>query len=68
MLVVGVAWLLTRRARLGWLSILGTLVLIPVPIALAFANVESGVQQIILFLLAAIVGAGIILAGRPLRD
>jgi hypothetical protein len=67
-LVVGIAWLLTRRARLGWLSILGTLVLIPVPIALAFANVESGVQQIILFLLAGIVGAGIILAGRPLRD
>lgn len=67
-LFVGVAWLLTRRARLGWLSLLGALVLIPVPIALAFANVESGVQQIILFLLAGIVGAGIILAGRPLRD
>jgi len=64
----GIAWLLARRARLGWLSLLGTLVLIPVPTALAFANVESGVLQIVMYLLSGIVGAGIILAGRPLRD
>ena len=64
----GIAWLLARRARVGWLSLLGTLVLIPTPIALQFANVESGIIQIVMYLLAGIVGAVIILAGRPLRD
>lgn len=64
----GIAWLLARQARLGWLSLLGTLVLIPVPIALVFVNVESGVIQIVMYLLSGLVGAGIILAGRPLRD
>lgn len=67
-LVVGVAWLLARRAKLGWLSLLGTLVLIPVPTAFVYAGVESGVVQIVMFLLSGIVGAGIILAGRPWRD
>lgn len=65
---VGVGWLLTRGARLGWLSILGTLVLIPIPIAFQFAGFESGVVQIVMYLLSGIVGAGIILAGRPLQD
>lgn len=64
----GIAWLLARRARVGWLSLLGTLILIPVPTALTFANVESGIIQIVMYLLAGIVGAVIILAGRPLRD
>lgn len=64
----GVAWLLARRAGLGWLALLGTLLLIPVPIALQFGGVESGVIQIVMFVLSGIVGAGIVLAGRPLRD
>lgn len=67
-LVVGIAWLLARGARLGWLSLLGTLVLIPVPLMLAFANAEAGVIPIVMFLLSAVVGAGIIAAGRPARD
>lgn len=67
-LFVGVAWLISRRAKLGWLSLLGTVVLIPLPMAFAFANVESGVSQILMFLLSGLVGAGIILAGRPFRD
>jgi hypothetical protein len=67
-LFVGIAWLLARRARLGWLTLLGTLVLIPTPIALQFASMESGIILIVMFLLSGIVGAGIILAGRPLRD
>jgi hypothetical protein len=65
---VGVAWLLSRRAGLGWLSLLGTLLLIPVPTALLFAGVESGAIQIVMYLICGIVGVGIILAGRPLRD
>lgn len=67
-LFVGVAWLLARRARRGWLALLATLILIPVPFSLALAGVEAGIQQIILLLLAAIIGVGIIVAGRPLRD
>lgn len=67
-LVVGVAWLLSRRAGAGWLALLGALVLVPVPIALALNGVESGVAQIVLFALAAAVGLGIIAGGRPLRD
>jgi len=64
----GIAWLLARRAGVGWLALLGTLLLIPVPVALQFANVESGVIQIVLYLLSGLVGAGIVLAGRPFRD
>jgi hypothetical protein len=64
----GIAWLLARRARVGWIALLGTLILIPVPTALQFAGVESGITQIVMYLLSGIVGAGIILAGRPLRD
>lgn len=67
-LVVGIAWLLSRRARLGWLSLLGVLVLIPIPTALAFGGVDSGLTQITMFALSAVVGGGIIAAGRPLRD
>ena len=64
----GIAWLLARGARLGWLSLLATLILIPVPTAMVFANAESGVVQIVMYLLSGIAGAAIILAGRPLRD
>ena len=67
-LVVGVAWLLTRRARLGWLSLLGTLILIPVPIALQFAGAQGYAINLVMFVLSGLVGAAIILAGRPLRD
>ena len=64
----GVSWLLARGARLGWLSLLATLILIPIPTALQFQAVESGIIQIVMYLLCGIVGAGIILAGRPFRD
>ena len=67
-LVVGIAWLLSRGARLGWLSLLGTVVLIPLPVTMMLANAENGVVQIVMFLLSGLVGAGIILAGRPWRD
>ena len=64
-LFVGAGWLIARGAKLGWLSILGTLVLIPLPIAFQFAGVENGIVQLVMYLLCGIVGAGIILAGRP---
>ncbi len=63
----GIAWLLARGARLGWLTLLATLILIPIPTAFVFAGVESGIVQIVMYLLCGIVGVGIILAGRPLR-
>lgn len=67
-LLVGVAWLLVRRARLGWLALLGALLLSPVPWALVMAGVDSVLTQLVMLALSAIVGAGILLAGRPWRD
>ena len=67
-LLVGAAWLLVRRARLGWLALLGALLLSPVPWALLMAGVESVLTQLLMLALSAIVGAGILLAGRPWRD
>lgn len=67
-LFVGIAWLLARRAKLGWLALLATLLLIPVPTALWIAGVEAAVVQLVMYLLSGVVGAGIILAGRPFRD
>lgn len=68
-LFVGVAWLLSRRARLGWLAILGVVVLVPLPMLLVqFAHISAGTSTLILLTLSGIIGAGIILAGRPLRD
>lgn len=66
-LVVGVAWLLGRRARLGWLSLIAVVVLIPLPAMFVLNGIEAGVIQIVMFAVSAIVGAGIIAAGRPWR-
>lgn len=67
-LLVGIAWLLTRRAKLGWLVLLATLVLVPIPIALTIAGADAALVQIVMILLSGLVGAGIIAAGRPWRD
>lgn len=67
-LVIGIAWLIVRRARLGWLALLGVVVLAPVPYLLTFAGVESAIVQILMFVLSALVGAGILAAGRPWDD
>lgn len=67
-LLVGIAWLLVRRARFGWLSLLAVLLLIPGPYAMTLAGVEVGIQLLLMHTLAALVGAGILLAGRPWRD
>lgn len=64
-LVVGVGWLLCRPARLGWLSLLGTIVLVPVPQALTVAGAESGVVGLVMFALCALVGAGVVAGGKP---
>jgi len=68
LLAVGAGWLVVRRARLGWLALLAALVLIPVPYLLVLSNVPSIITQIVSLTLSAVVGAGIIAAGRPLRD
>ncbi len=67
-LLVGIAWLLVRRARLGWLALLGVIVLSPVPQWLVLANVDTGVVQLVMFALSAVVGAAILAAGRPWAD
>lgn len=68
LLAVGAGWLIVRRARVGWLALLAALILIPVPYLLVLSNVPSVITQIVSLTLSAVVGAGIIAAGRPLRD
>lgn len=68
LLGIGAAWLIVRSARLGWLTLLGAFVLVPVPYLMAMSNIPSVINQVVALLLSAIIGAAIILAGRPLRD
>ncbi len=67
-LLVGVAWLISRRARAGWLAILAVAVLIPLPFVLALNGVEAGLMMIALYGVSAVIGGGIIAASRPWRD
>lgn len=67
-LLVGAAWLLARGARLGWLALLAVVVLSPVPFWLVTAGADAGVVPLVMYALTALVGAGILLAGRPWRD
>jgi len=67
-LLVGIAWLLVRRARLGWLSLLAVVILSPLPQWLVMAGVDSALIQLTMLAVSALVGAGILAAGRPWRD
>jgi hypothetical protein len=68
LVAIGAAWLIVRSARVGWLSLIAAFVLIPVPYLLMLASIPSIITQIVSLTLSAIIGAGIIVAGRPLRD
>jgi hypothetical protein len=68
LLAIGAAWLIVRSARLGWLTLLAVFVLVPVPYLMAMNNIPSVINQVVALLLSAIIGAAIILVGRPLRD
>ena len=65
---IGAAWLIVRAARIGWLALIAAFVLIPVPYTLVLANIPSIITQMVVLALSAIIGAAIIIAGRPLRD
>lgn len=67
-LVVGAAWLLIRRAGSGWLALLGTLLLVPIPTMLALSSIDFGTVSLVMYGLCGIAGAVIIAAGRPWRD
>ena len=67
-LTVGAGWLIVRYARLGWLALLLTAVLVPLPYAFAFAGATSVVSQMVLLVVLGIVGAVILLVGRPWRQ
>lgn len=66
-LSVGAGWLIARGARLGWLALLLTVVLIPIQFVFAMAAVGGVISQIVVLVVSAIIGAVIIAAGRPLR-
>jgi hypothetical protein len=63
----GVAWLIVSRAKLGWLSLLLTGVLIPVPFWMTLAGVSAGWIQFVLLPLCAVIGIVILVSGRPSR-
>ena len=65
---VGAAWLLARAAGVRWLTLLATLILLPLPFVLAFQNVDPALIQFVMLGLSAVIGGAIILAGKPLRD
>ena len=65
---IGAAWLIVRSARLGWLAILATAILIPLPFAFAYAGISGALSQIVLFALSGLILAGIVFAGRPTRE
>jgi hypothetical protein len=67
-LAIGAAWLIVRSARMGWLAALATVVLIPIPYLFAVSGIPTGYMQLVALVLCALIGAGIVLAGRPLRD
>lgn len=68
LLVIGVAWLIVRRARLGWLALVPVVVTAPVPFLITFAGLEGAFTPLVMFTLSGVIGAGIIVAGRPWRD
>jgi len=65
---LGAAWLIVRSAKLGWLAILATAILIPVPFAFAYAGIASIFTQLVMLALSGLVLAGIVVAGRPTRE
>lgn len=67
-LACGAAWLVVRSARAGWLVLLLVAVLIPMPYLFQVANVPAAFYQLAAFAMSGLIGAGIIIAGRPLRD
>jgi hypothetical protein len=64
-LSVGAAWLVVRSARMGWLTLLLALVLIPLPWMFAVTGIASGWTQMVQLFLAAVIGFAIVAAGRP---
>lgn len=66
--LVGAGWLIVRFARVGWLALLLTVILIPLPYAFAFAGLAAVPSQMILLVLTGIVGLVILFAGRPGRQ
>lgn len=66
-LSVGAGWLVVRAATVGWLALLPALVLSPLPFLFTINSLEFGVQQLVLLALTAVIGAVIIVAGRPWR-
>lgn len=66
-LSIGIAWLLARRPRLGWSALAGTVLLAILPTATQAGALDYGPRTLLLLAVSAVVGAGIIAAGRPLR-
>lgn len=67
LLGVGAAWLLVRRARLGWLTLIPALAMIVIPSALVIIDVPIGYVTIFSLVAASAIGLGVLAGGRPFR-
>lgn len=67
LLVLGIAWLIVRYARLGWLALLLSAVLIPLPYLFSFAGLSVAISQPVLLIVTGVVGLVILAAGRGPR-
>src|SRR4051812_42146270 len=66
-LTLGIAWLVIRYARLGWLALLLAFVLIPVPYLFTMNGFSIAITQPLLLIITGIIGLAILAAGRGPR-
>jgi hypothetical protein len=67
LLTLGAAWLIVRYARFGWLALLLTVVLVPLPYLFSFGGFSVAISQPALLIITGIVGLIILAAGRGRR-
>lgn len=67
-LAVGAGWLLVRSAKLGWLALLLTAILIPITFVFVISGIGSAISQIVAVIVSGLVLGAIIVVGRPLRE
>lgn len=65
--IAGIAWLVSRNARLGWITLLAAAPLAGAPLLLALNGVDGLTHITVMSVLSAVAGPVILLLGRSLR-
>lgn len=66
-LLLGIAWLIVRYARFGWLALLLAFVLVPIPYFFSFAGLSVAISQPALLIITGVIGLVILVVGRGPR-